>query len=193
MGPWFQDFLDAWIPLFVAIDPPGVAPMFLGLTQGVDPAERRNIANQATLTAAIVAIGFLFLGELTLRALDITLADFQVAGGLVLLGLAYRDILGSPETAPARREDVGVVPLGTPLVAGPATLTLLLILARSVGLTITLLALLANLVLVLLTFRYSDRLTRFVGLRGLRAAARIVALLLAAIAVHMIRRGWEAM
>lgn len=191
---WLRHFVQAWIPLFVAIDPPGVAPLFLGITQGIDPAERRRIANQATITAALVAVGFLFLGELALRALGISLADFQVAGGLILLGLAYRDMLGGLDDAgPARREDVGVVPLGTPLIAGPATLTVLLVQARSVGLTATLLALLANLALVLLAFRHSDRLARFVGVRGLRATARIIALFLAAIAVHMIRQGWEGM
>jgi multiple antibiotic resistance protein len=190
---WFAEFLKAWIPLFVALDPPGAAPLFLGLTQGIAAPERRRIANQATMTAALVALGFVFLGELTLRALGITLADFQVAGGLILLGLAYRDLLGSLDTAPARREDIGVVPLGTPLIAGPATLTILLVTLRSAGVLITLLALASNLLLVLLAFRYSDRLTRFVGVRGLNAAAKIIALLLAAIAVHMIRQGWQTL
>jgi len=190
---WLELFVQTWIPLFVALDPAGAAPLFLGITQGFDSEERRRTANQATFTALVVAVGFLLLGELTLRALDISLADFQVAGGLILLGLAYRDLLGPQDSAPSQREDVGVVPLGTPLIAGPATLTILLVQVRSAGLLITLLALLTNLGLVLLAFRYSDRLTRFIGMRALRAVARIIALLLAAIAVHMIRRGWEAM
>ncbi|MDX9972002.1 MAG: MarC family protein [FCB group bacterium] len=187
---WTSEFLKAWIPLFVALDPPGAAPLFLGLTQGLEPAERRRVANQATVTAALVAVGFLFLGELTLRALGITLADFQVAGGLILLGLAYRDLLTSVDATPVRHVDVGVVPLGTPLIAGPATLTILLVSVKSVGTVLTLLALATNLLLVLLAFRYSDRLTYYVGLRGLNAVAKIIALLLAAIAVHMIRQGW---
>jgi multiple antibiotic resistance protein len=188
-----RDFMQAWIPLFVAMDPPGVAPLFLSLTHGIDPAERRSIANQATITAAAIAIGFVFLGDLALEALGITLADFQVAGGLILLGLAYRDMLGGDETSPSRREDVGVVPLGTPLIAGPATLTVLLVLVQSKGLAVTLLALAVNLVLVLLAFRYSDRLARLIGMRAMRAFAKIIALLLAAIGVHLIRQGWQAM
>ncbi len=189
---WLDAFIRAWIPLFVAIDPVGAAPLFLAMTQGYNAKERRSIANQATLTALFIAIGFLFLGELTLEALNITLADFQVAGGLILLGLAYRELLGKEETQPSRREDVGVVPLGTPLIAGPATLTILLVQVNSVGVVITLLALLTNLALVLLVFHHSERVARFVGVRGLRALAKIVVLLLAAIAVHMIRQGWQA-
>lgn len=189
---WLRLFLQAWIPLFVAIDPLGVVPLFLALTQEESAKARRQIANQATLTAAIVAVAFVFLGELAFRALGITLSDFQIAGGLVLLGLAYRDLLGPAETStPARREDVGVVPLGTPLIAGPATLAMLLVLVKSTGLAVTLLALLANLLVVLLVFRNSDYITQFVGMRGLRAISKIIALLMAAIAVHMVRQGLE--
>ncbi len=190
---WFGLFLQAWIPLFVAIDPLGVAPLFLSLTQHESTLDRRRIADQATLTAAVIALAFVFLGELVFRALGITLSDFQIAGGLVLLGLAYRDLLGTSEFAVAKREDVGVVPLGTPLIAGPATLAMLLVLIKSTGLAVTLLALTANLLMVSLVFRHSDYIARVVGMRGLRAVSKIIALLLIAIAVNMIRRGLESM
>jgi multiple antibiotic resistance protein len=82
-----------------------------------------------------------------------------------------------------------VVPLGMPLIAGPATITTLLLLQQTQGIFLTLAALVANLVIVVMAFAYSDRLEKLVTMTGLRAISKIIALLLAAIAVRMIRRG----
>jgi multiple antibiotic resistance protein len=191
MTHFIEQFLLAWIPLFVALNPPGKVPMFLGMTQHVDSARRRRLAHQAIATAALVAVGFMFLGSLVFRALSITVADFQIAGGLILLILASRDLVGGREAHPATGEDLGVVPLGMPLIAGPATLTALLHLQQTVGVLITLLALAVNLALVYVACRYSEALTAWIGKAALRAVAKIVALLLAAIAVHMIRQGFK--
>ncbi len=189
---WLHNFLLAWIPLFVALNPPGKVPMFLGMTQHVDSAQRHRLAHQAIATAAVVAVGFMFLGSLVFNALNITVADFQIAGGLILLILASRDLVVGAEAQVATTEDFGVVPLGMPLSAGPATLTALLHLQQTVGVWITLLALAVNLALVYLACRYSEALTGWVGKPALRAVAKIVSLLLAAIAVHMIRMGFKA-
>lgn len=193
MPDWLEKLLLAVIPLFVAMDPVGVVPLFLGISQGIAPERRRRIVNQATWTAAIVAIGFMFLGKLIFRALNITVADFQIAGGLILLGLASQDLLGGSASAPAMGADFGVVPLGLPIIVGPATLATLLILMDTVGIGFTLAGLLINLMLINLSFRNSDRLAKLIGTTGLRAISKITSLLLAAIAVAMIRRGWRAM
>ena len=185
--------LRAFIPLFVAIDPIGVVPLFWGISQGVDTNRKRRIVNQATWTAAIVAIGFMFLGKLIFRALNITVADFQVAGGLILLGLAAHDLLGVGPGISKTTEDFGVVPLGLPIIVGPATLATLLIVMDSVGIIYALVGLLLNLGLINLCFRNSDAIARVIGMPGLRAFSKITSLLLAAIAVAMIRRGWQAM
>jgi multiple antibiotic resistance protein len=184
-----EKFLQAFIPLFVAIDPIGLAAIFLGLGQGMPPAQRQHIGRQATLTGGAVALLFLFLGTSMFRALGISVSDFQIAGGLILFILAAREIIlpvSSPKKLPP---DFGVVPLGMPLIAGPALIATLLLLAQTVGVKIALAALVANLVLVVLAFTYSDRLGRVIGATGLRAISKIVAMLLAAIAVNMIRQG----
>lgn len=193
MNEWAHNFLFAFIPLFVAMDPVGLVPLFLGMTQGVDGPHRSRVVHQATWTAALVAVGFLFLGKLIFRALGITVPDFQMAGGIILLGLATKDLLGPAPAAAALSEDFGVVPLGMPLIVGPGALTSLLIGMDAVGLGLTLLAFAANLALINLSFRYGDRLARLVGMPGLRAISKIVSLLLAAIAVSMIRRGWQGL
>jgi multiple antibiotic resistance protein len=184
-----EKFLQAFIPLFVAIDPIGLAAIFLGLGQGVMHEQRQRIARQATLTGGGVALLFLFLGANIFKALGISASDFQIAGGLILFILAARDLIHSaaePEKLPS---DFGVVPLGMPLIAGPALITTLILLAETRGVGIALAGLVANLVLVILAFTFSDQLGRKVGPTGLRAISKIISMLLAAIAVNMIRQG----
>ena len=194
MPDWVTKFLQAFIPLFVAIDPIGLAAIFLGLGQNIAPAQRQKIANQATWTGGLVALGFLFLGQSVFKAVGISVNDFQIAGGLILFILAAKDLIQSaavPETLP---EDFGVVPLGMPLIAGPASITTLLILAQTqvLGLVVILAALAANLALVVFALHYSAWLGRKVGATGLRAISKIISMLLAAIAVSMIRQGLKA-
>jgi len=120
-------FFVAFIPIFVAIDPIGLVAMFMGLAGNASREHRQREGFIGIFTALCVSVGFVFLGKIIFTALGITVADFQVAGGLILLGLAGRELLN---ISPADREatnDFGVVPLGMPLIAGPALLTALLI------------------------------------------------------------------
>ena len=184
-------FFVAFIPIFVAIDAVGLVAMFMGLAGDAPREQRHKQGFIAILTALCISVGFIFLGKIIFTALGITVADFQVAGGLILLGLAGRELLN---VAPATREatdDFGVVPLGMPLIAGPALLTALLVLVDTVGLVFTIAALLVNLALVVVAFWNADFVALWMGRQGLRGVSKIVALLLAAIAVSLIRRGWH--
>jgi multiple antibiotic resistance protein len=194
MLEWLTKFLQAFIPLFVAIDPIGLAAIFLGLGQNVAAERRQKIADQAVWTGGLVALGFLLLGKSIFAALGISVGDFQIAGGLILFILAAKDLVQSAAEPEKLPEDFGVVPLGMPLIAGPASITTLLVLAQNqaIGLVVTLVALAVNLVLVVLALHYSDWLGRKVGATGMRAISKIIAMLLAAIAVSMIRQGWRS-
>lgn len=184
-------FVQAFIPLFVAIDPIGLAAVFLALSRGTAPEKRRRIAQQATVTGGGVALLFLLLGQSIFKALAITVSDFQIAGGLILFILAARDLIQSSTEEPAPlADDFGIVPLGMPLIAGPAAITTLLVLAPIHGVGVTLAALAANLGLVVLAFTYSSWLMRKIGRTGLQGISKIISMLLAAIAVSMIRHGW---
>jgi multiple antibiotic resistance protein len=185
-------FLKAFIPLFVAIDPIGLAAIFLALGTGVPVDTRRKIARQAAWTGGGVALLFLLLGQSIFTALGITVNDFQIAGGLILFILAARDLIHSAaEVPPKLADDFGVVPLGMPLIAGPASITTLILLSQTLGVVITLVALAVNLVLVVLAFAYSAKIGSWIGPTGMRAISKIISLLLAAIAVNMVRRGFE--
>src|SRR6201984_999497 len=186
-----EKFLRAFIPVFVAVDPIGLVAIFMGLGTSASHEHRKRQAYLGIFTALCVAIGFIFLGKIIFSALGITVADFQVAGGLILLGLAGRELLGLGPHDRGGGDEFGVVPLGMPLIAGPALLTALLILVDNVGLVFTLISLLVNLALVVIAFWHADFVAPWVGKQGLRGVSKIIALLLAAIAVSLIRRGWQ--
>lgn len=189
MAEFAGKFLQAFIPLFVAIDPIGLAAIFLGLGQGMAQEQRQRIARQATLTGGGVALLFLFLGANIFKALGISVSDFQIAGGFILFILAARELLQSAAEPVKMPADFGVVPLGMPLIAGPALITTLILLEQALGLAVALTALFANLLLVVLGFAFSDQIARVLRPTGMRAISKIISMLLAAIAVNMIRRG----
>jgi len=186
-----QRFLLAFIPVFVAIDPIGLVAIFMGLGTSASHEHRRSQAFLGLVTGLLVAVGFIFLGKGIFSALGITVADFQVAGGLILLALAVRELVGFGRIDREKDDEYGVVPLGMPLIAGPALLTALLVLIDSVGLVFTLISLIVNLAIVAIALCNAERFARLMGRQGLRGVSKIIALLLAAIAISLIRRGWQ--
>src|SRR5260370_8646567 len=129
-----EKFFLAFIPVFVAIDPIGLVAIFMGLGTSASREHRKRQAFLGIFTAFCVAIGFIFLGKIIFAALGITVADFQVAGGLILLGLAGRELLGLGPHDRGGGDEFGVVPLGMPLFSRPALLPAPLIFVRTVGL-----------------------------------------------------------
>lgn len=188
-------FALAFLPLFVAMEPVGIMPIYFSLTRPMTSEERRHVLFSSLLTAAAITIAFLAVGRAMFITLGITISDFQVAGGLILLSISISDIVQTaravPEIPPA--PGVGIVPIGTPLIAGPAALTTLLMLSDLYGFAITLTALIANLVIIWLVFRSSARIMDFIGENGAKGISKVISLLLAAIAVMMIRRGIEGL
>ena len=184
-----NDILLVFIPMFFTVDPIGILPVFTSLTQGLNPQKKRGIIFQSLVTASLVAVGFIFLGKVIFHFLGITMGDFMVAGGVILFCLAMVDLTGQGKTRRSVASDLGAVPIGTPLVVGPAVLTISLMLVSVHGLTITLIALFLNIAIVGIVFAFSDTLMRLLGLAGSRALSKVMMLLLAAIGVMMVRRG----
>ncbi len=189
---FIKDLLLCIIPLFVAIDAVGVMPLFVNLTENLDKNARKYIARQSVITAFLVALCFVFLGEGVFSILGIKLEDFMVAGGILLLTVSIGDILRYGEKGKIYGQTAGVVPLGTPLLAGPATLTTTLILAGSYGYLPVIISLVVNLFFAWFIFNRADLIIKFIGLNGTRAVAKVAALFLAAIAVKLIRTGITA-
>jgi multiple antibiotic resistance protein len=178
-----------FVALFVAVDILGLLPLYLTLTAGLTPEDRRRLPWQCALTAGAVGLGFLLVGQALFRVLGVTVGDFQVAGGLLLLVLSVSDLLRGPAASEEPDRTVGIVPLGTPLVVGPAVLTTLLLLVHTHGYGPTLIAYGANIFLVYMALHHAALVERVLGKAGSRAAGKVAGLFLAAFGVSLIRRG----
>ncbi len=186
-----RNILLSFIPLFVAVDAIGVLPIFVSLTEDLEQKARTKVIAQSMLTAAGLAISFVLVGKLVFKFLGITMGDFMIAGGAILFCLAIMDMVNPTKKRRIPGPELGAVPLGTPLIAGPAVLTTSMAIISQYGLMPTIVSILANILLAGLLFRVSSGLIKFLGEAGSKALSKITSLLLAAIAVMLIRKGLE--
>ncbi len=186
---WWSDFTLAFVPLFIAIDALSLPPIIITLSEGLTVRERRKVVHIANLTALLVGLAFLLFGQLILTLMGISVGAFAIAGGTILLVQSIRNITVGRMMDAEKEEMIAVVPIGTPLLAGPATITTLLLLTSQLALSIVLGAFVANVILAWIICLASYRILKLMGQGGLRAVSRVFSLLLAAIAVSMILRG----
>jgi multiple antibiotic resistance protein len=183
-------FLLCFVPLFVAVDAPGVLPIFISLTDSLTQSQQRKVLIHSLITASAVALVFLAVGPTVLAALNITVSDFMVAGGILLLVISLSDLLtGEKKQRLVDPETLGAVPLGVPIITGPAVLTTSVLLANVHGMPMTALALLFNIGIAGIIFWFANPITRFLGNAGTMILSKIASLFLATIAVMLIRRG----
>ncbi|OGP88580.1 MAG: hypothetical protein A2156_06260 [Deltaproteobacteria bacterium RBG_16_48_10] len=180
-----------FIPLFVAFNALGILPIFSSLTSEMAQPERKRAIRQSILTAFVVSIGFLGAGKTVFALLGISVADFQIAGGILLFIIAIVDLIFLEKTRTFPKETMGVVPIGIPLIVGPAVLTLLLIVIQTYGYISTLLCLILNLLVVWLVFGQSHRIMGLMKEGGAKGIGKVSSLLLAAFAMTMIQKGLE--
>jgi multiple antibiotic resistance protein len=182
---------NTFIPLFVATNIFMLLPIFISLTKEMSLQKRRVVIRDSILTAFIVSSLFFALGEVIFRIIGITADDFKIAGGLLLLIIAILDITRHIEEKLKPDIKLGVVPIGVPLIVGPAVLTNILLLVDHYGILPTVIALVLNLIIVWISLSNAERITRLVGKGGILGIAKVMALLLASIAIMMIRIGVE--
>lgn len=183
-------FFLCFVPLFVAVDAIGILPMFMSLTEECERGEIRRIVVQSVVTAGVVALLFLAIGELLLRLLGITVADFMIAGGTLLFALSLSDLLTLEKYH--RRVDsssLGAVPVGVPLIVGPAVLTTTILLLRQYGFAPTVAAVVVNVAIAGIVLWFSQGFIRVLGKTGAKTVSKLASLLLAAIGVMMVRKG----
>ena len=179
---------NTFISIFVAMDVFAILPIFISLT--VDMTDSRKlIIRDSIFTALIVGLLFVALGEAIFKILGITSDDFKIAGGLVLLVLAISELIRHEEESRKPAGRVGVVPIGVPLIVGPAVLTTILVLVDHYGIIPTILSLLLNLFIIWISFINAERIINLLGKGTIIGISRIMALLLTSIAVMMIRLG----
>ena len=189
MPGWAESFILTFVPLFIVIDPLGNVPFIISMSEGLNTPERRRLIFVAVATAVLVGLAFLFFGQFILNVMGISFGSFAIAGGLILLVLSIKYMTTGRMVDVVKEEMMAVVPIGTPLTVGPATITTLLLLAAQFPLYVVLISFLVNMGITWLIFLLSNQIVRFTGQGGIKAISRIFSLLLAAIAVSMIIRG----
>jgi multiple antibiotic resistance protein len=189
-GSVMSSFWLCFVPLFVAVDAIGLLPLFLSLTEGMEKKRIRKIILQSMITALAVALIFIAVGTGIFRLLNISVADFMIAGGTLLFVISVRDILFADKKLPdVDLDSVGAVPIGVPLITGPAVLTTSLLLINQHSVVVTSLAIAANILIVGGMFLLAPLIHRLLGKTGAKALSKIISLLLAAIGVMIVRKG----
>ena len=185
-----KTFFLCFVPLFVAVDAVGGLPLFVSLMEGIERLRQRRIVVQSVLTAGTTAVAFVLVGGPALRWIGISVTDFTIAGGVLLFAISLRDLLSVDKSRlqvdPAT---VGAVPIGVPLITGPAVLTTCILLVDHHGRVLTLLAALANVFVAGAVFWFAEPISRRLGSPGTKTLSKMGSLLLAAIGVMMVRRG----
>ncbi len=188
----WKSFWLCFVPLFVAVDAVGVLPMFMGLTEGLESPVVSRVLRQSVLTASAVGLAFLVIGKGVLSLLGISVADFMVAGGVLLFVISMSDLLRAEKVQRQVDPDsLGAVPLGVPLITGPAVLTTSVLLLNEHGFLPTATMLLLNILFAGLIFKSARAINGFLGDAGTKTTSKIASLLLAAIAVMIVRKGIE--
>ncbi len=194
--------ITAFTTMFIIIDPPGLAPVFIALTQGMSAAQRRVIAIRACIISAVLMIVFLLMGEAVLGFIGISMDAFRIAGG-ILLFLTALDMLfqkrqarreeNAAEGQAEHEDDPSVFPLALPLIVGPGAITTIILLAGEATGAADVAAivgvLLAVLLIVLLAFLAAPAIERALGKTGLNIVTRVLGMLLAALAVQFVLDG----
>jgi multiple antibiotic resistance protein len=189
-------FWSTFVTLWVILDPPGLLPVFLGLMSGRSDRERHQAALKASLVAFGVIVVFALFGQWILRYLAISVAALQISGGLLLLLVALELLMGKMDRTPPAADDrvnVAIVPLGTPLLAGPGAIVAMMVAVQDAdGVAAHLVvgaALVAALVLVYLFLRFAGAIHKVLHDSGTILLTRIAGLLLSAIAIQMMADG----
>ncbi len=185
----FNTFLKAFIPMFIAVDVIGSTPFVISITEGIAPRARRKLIIQSVITASCVAVIFIVGGQALLRFLGVELYDFLIAGGVIIFLISSADLLSPHKSEVEVDPHVGVVPIGTPLLAGPAVLTTAIITLGTCGTPATLAAVLVNFVIAGIVFISSDLVVKILGKSGTRALSKVMALVMCAYGIMMIRNG----
>jgi multiple antibiotic resistance protein len=189
MATFWHDFVMTFIPLFIVVDAFGNLPFVIAMSQPLDRKARHKLVHFAIITATIVGLVFLFFGQFILDVMNISVGSFAIAGGIILVVLSIKYMTTGHMIEANQEELMAIVPIGTPLTVGPATITALILLATQYPVYIVLIAFAANMAVAWIIFMLSSQFSRFLGKGGIKAISQVFNLLLAAIGISMVLRG----
>jgi multiple antibiotic resistance protein len=187
---FISELAKAIIALFIIVDPFGNIPIFMGLTEKMADTQKKKVYNTAALVGFILLLVFAFTGQEILTIFGLSIYSFEVAGGILLLIIAIRILIsGSMHEDVESPESLGAVPIAIPLLVGPGAITTTIFNLQSYGTVTTILSVLIVLSLTWVILRFINGIYRFLGKTGSLVIARVMALLIAAIAIQYILTG----
>ncbi|MCF7807372.1 MAG: MarC family protein [Candidatus Marinimicrobia bacterium] len=183
-------FMHSFVTLLVIMDPFGGLPVFMTLTKDYSPERQQKSAHRAIRVSFLLLTVFVFVGKGVLDFFSISLFSFQVGGGLILLIIGLMYVLNINQHEDVNYEKDIVVPMATPLIAGPGAITAIILLVAQYGILVPYVAMIANLVIFWVAMYYARHINKALGEQGLEIMSRIMGLLLVALAIEMIRTAW---
>jgi len=192
--------LKAFISIFIIVDPLGLVPYFITLTSGYSPSRRRRTVHLAIMTTILVLTAFAIFGNQILKLFGITIPAFRIAGGFIIFMVAIQMLQAQrtrlkatpeEEAHSYEQEEIGVVPLGTPMLAGPGAITTVIVLSES-NLWVILASILITALLAYVILLQANRISNLLGPTGLNIFIRLMGLVLAAVSVQFVIDGIKA-
>jgi multiple antibiotic resistance protein len=185
-----SNLAKAIIALFIVVDPLGNIPIFMGLTEKMTETQKRKVFDTATLIGFILLLVFAFTGQEIFRIFGISIYSFEIAGGILLLIIAIRILItGSLHEKEESPESIGAVPIAMPLLVGPGAITTTILSLQAYGIEVTIASVFVVSILTWITLRFIGSINKFLGKAGSMIIARVMALLIAAIAIQYILVG----
>lgn len=158
-----KPYILTFIPIFIAVNAWGSVPLYLSLTGNLTKEEKQKIIRESIITATLIALLFMFIGKGIFLIMEVTIPDFQIGGGILLLILSVNLLLSGGDEKYKVYKDVGIFPLGTPLIAGPAVLVIILVLIDTYGPLPTIVSFILNMLVVWITFGIADTIVKLLG------------------------------
>jgi len=184
------DLAKAAIVLFIIVDPFGNIPIFIGLTEKMTETQKRKVFNTACLVGFILLLVFAFTGLEIFSIFGVSIFSFEIAGGVLLLIIAIRILIsGSIQESVESPESIGAVPIAIPLLVGPGAITTTIFNLQTYEVYVTVLAVMVVIGITWFILRYLNTIYKFLGKTGSIVIARVMSLLIAAIAVQYILVG----
>jgi multiple antibiotic resistance protein len=186
---FISELIRAIIALFIIVDPFGNIPIFVGLTENITEAQRKKTFNTAMVVAFVLLLVFSFTGQGIFEVFGISINSFEVAGGVLLLIIAVRILISGFHESAESPESLGAVPIAMPLLVGPGAITTTILNLQAYGTIISILAVIVVLTLTWVILRFIDGIYKVLGKTGSMVIAKVMALIIAAIAVQYILTG----
>jgi len=187
-----DEIIKSFAALFVVMDFIGNIPVYLCMAEGISVKKKKEIVNTAVYVAGLIILTFLIVGRHILDFFGIRISSFKIAGGIILLIIGIKFVLGLRLVTCKTKYEIAAVPLATPLIAGPGVLTTTIILVLEYGFTVTIIAAAAVLFVQWLALRESDVIHKVIGHQGSEVVSKVMGLIIAAFAVEYIIQGWQA-